>query len=191
MKYGGDPANTKVADLTPYIDTQNGIVKSETGEIRLNYREGVCIVNAPKAQGATGFLGKAGPLALSDVTVKSGNPYATVLAVSMDGLPLKTSRKVLVQVGTAARPTGWQAQETDYKSDDGKQTLHGYEVVKVGAGPFQVVNTDVTLTVGNAGLSKATLLDAAGYPAAPVAVTRAGGRMTLKLPANAMYVVLE
>ena len=191
VKYGGDPASTKVADLTPFIDTQNGIVKSETGQIRLNYKEGVCVVNAPKAQGATGFLDKVGPLALSDVTITSGNPYATVLAVSMDGLPLKTSRKVLVQVGTAARPTGWQAQETDYKSDDGKQTLHGYQVVKVGTGPFQVVNTDVTLTVGNAGLSKATLLDAAGYPAGPVEVTRAGGKMTVKLPANAMYVVLE
>ena len=191
VKYGGDPAKTRVADLSPYVDTQNGVVKSETGQVRLNYHQGVCVINAPKAQGATGFLSKTGPLVLSDVTLTSGNAYATVLAVSLDGLPLKTSRRVLVQVGTAARPTGWQARETDYKSDDGKQTLHGFEVVKVGTGPFQVVNTDVTLSIGNAGLSKATLLDAAGYAAGLVPVTKAGGRLTLTLPANTMYVVLE
>ena len=191
VEYGGDASKSKVADLSPFIDAAHKTVKSETGEIRLNYGTGVCVVNAPRAQGATGFLGQAGPLALADVTITSGNPYATVAVVSMDGLPLKTSKKVLVQVGTASRPTGWQARETDFKSDDGKQTLHGYEVVKTGAAPFQVVNTDVTVTVGDAALTKATLLDPAGYPAGPVPVTKTGGKLTLKLPPNAMYVVLE
>ena len=189
VKYGGDPAKTRVTDLSPYVDTQNGVVKSETGQIRLNYHQGVCVINAPQAQGATGFLSKSGPLALADVTLTSGNAYATVLAVSLDGLPLKTSRRVLVQVGTAARPTGWEVKAADFTQD--KQTLHGYEVVHPGAAPWQVINTDVTLSIGNSGLSKATLLDAAGYAAGPVPVTKANGRMTLTLPADAMYVVLE
>lgn len=191
VKYGGDPAKTKVADLSAFIDAAHQTVKSETGEIRLNYGAGVCVVNAPRAQGATGFLGPAGPLALSDVSITSGNPYATVAVVSLDGLPLKTSRKVLVQVGTAARPTGWQAKAADFPSEDGKQTLHGFEVVTTGAAPFQVVNTAVRVTLGNAGLTKATLLDAAGYAAQSVPVTKNGGKLTLKLPPNALYVVLE
>lgn len=102
VKYGGSPALTHVADLTPYIDTKNQIVRSETGEIRLNYGQGLCTLNAPNAQGATGFLSKAGPIALGDVSITSGNPYATVAVVSLDSQPLKTSRKVLVQVTTAA-----------------------------------------------------------------------------------------
>lgn len=191
VKYGGNPALTKIADLTPYIDAQNQVVKSETGEIRLNYGKGLCVVNAPKAQGITGFLDKAGAVTLRDVTIQSGNPYATVAVVSMDNLPLRTSHQVLVQVGTAARPTGWQTQPSDFKSDDGKTAYHGYEVVKTGAAPWQIVNADVTLTVTNAGLTKATLLDAAGYAAQTVPVTRAGGRLTVKLPANTMYLVLE
>jgi hypothetical protein len=40
-------------------------------------------------------------------------------------------------------------------------------------------------------LSKATLLDPAGYAASPVAVNKAAGGLTLKLPSNAMYVVIE
>ena len=189
VKYGGDPAKTRAADLSAYVDTQNGVVRSETGQIRLNYKQGVCVINAPRAQGATGFLSKAGPLALADVTLTSGNAYATVLAVSLDGLPLKTSRRVLLQVGTAARPTGWAVKPADYVQE--KQTRHGYEVVHVGTAPWQVVNADVSLTIGNAGLSKATLLDAAGYAVRPVSVTKANGRMTLTLPADALYVVLE
>lgn len=191
VQYGGDPAKTKIADLTPFIDTTNQTVKSETGEIRLNYGKGICVINAPKAQGATGFLSKAGALALADVTLTSGNPYATVAVVSMDDMPLKTSHKILVQVGTAARPTGWEVKAADFPSPGSKQILHGYQVVKTGGAPFQVVNTDVTVTVGNAALTKATLLDAAGYADGTVPVTRASGKLTLKLPKNAMYVVLE
>ena len=81
VTYGGDPAQTKVADLTPFIDEAAKTVRSETGEVRLNYGKGLCVVNAPKAQGVTGFLRKAGTVTLADVTLTSGNPYATVAVV--------------------------------------------------------------------------------------------------------------
>ncbi len=192
VKYGGDPTRNKIADLSPYVDTQAQVIQSETGEIRLNYGKGICVVNAPKAQGAAGFLSKAGgPIRLSDITLDSSNPYATILVVSMDGLPLKRSKKILVQVGTASRPTGWQAQPSDFKSDDGKQAYHGYEVVKTGGAPWAIVNTNVTVTIGNAGLSKATLLDTAGYPAQSIPITKSGGKMKIQLPVNGMYVMLE
>ncbi len=191
VRYGGDPAQTKVANLAAYIDAPNKTIKSDTGEVRLNYGKGLCVVNAPKAQGVTGFLSKAGPVTLGDVVISSGNPYATVAVVALDDLPLRRSHQVLVQVGTAARPTGWQAKETDFPSEDGKSTLHGFEVVKTGAAPWQIVNADVTLSVTNPDLTKATLLDAAGYPARTVPVTRAGGKLTVHLPADTMYLVLE
>lgn len=191
VAYGGNPALTKVTVLTPYIDAQARTVKSETGEIRLNYGKGLCVVNAPKAQGVTGFLRSEGAITLRDVSITSRNPYATIAVVALDDLPLRRSHRVLVQVGTAARPTGWQAKAADFPSEDGKATLHGYEVVKTGAAPWQIVNADVTLTVTNPALTRATLLDAAGYPARPVPVTRAGGRLTVRLPADTMYLVLE
>ena len=191
VKYGGDHAKSHVADLTRYIDTAKKTVKSVTGEIHLNYGEGLFTLNAPKAQAASGFLRKAGDIVLSDVTIRSGNDYATVAIVSMDDLPLKTSTMILAQVGAYVRPTGWQSRATDFKSDDGKQTFHGYEILNTGTAPWQVQNTDVMLTLRNPKITKAILLDTACYPVKVLSVTRAGGNCSLQLPANAMYVILE
>ena len=134
----------------------------------------------------------AGPIVLGDVTIQSGNEYAAVSVVSLDDAPLKTSRKILVQVGTMMRPTGWQQKEADFKSDDNKQTFHGYEIVNTGKMPFRAANVEVHLSVGNGGLKKATLLDSAGYAVGPVeGAKQAGGKFTLRLPQSAMYVILE
>lgn len=189
VKYGGDPAKSTAVDLKPYVDAENKRVKSITGEIRLNYGLGVCVMDAPKAQGATGFLSKVSPLALSAVTIKSGNEYASVSVVSLDGLPIRTSKKVLVQVGTRARPTGWEDKEASWKS--GNATVDGKEVVSTGKNPWQIVNTDVTIVVKNALLRKATLLNANGEAVEAIQASVQAGSLTLKLPANAMYVVLQ
>lgn len=190
-KYGGDPSKSRAADLARYIDRAKQVVTGVTGEVRLDYGNGLCTIDAPKAQGACGFLSKAGEVRLTDLTLRSRSDYASVTVVAMDDRPLRASRKVLVQVGSLARPTGWQAQPADFKSDDGKQTFHGFEVLNTGRPPWQVASTQVTLTVANPGLKRATLLDAAGYPARPLAAATTGGRLTLQLPPNAMYVVLE
>src|SRR5262249_26026045 len=148
-------------------------------------------LNAPKAQGAAGFLRKVGEIALSDISIKSGNDYAAVSAVSMDDQPLAVSKKILVQVGTYVRPNGWQSRPTDFKSDDGKQAFQGYEIVNTGTSPWRIQNTDVTLTLKNPGITKAIVLDTAGYPVNEVKVPSSGGKCTVRLPAKAMYVVFE
>lgn len=193
VKYGGDPAKSTVVDLKKYIDHENETITSVTGELKWDYNIGLCTLNAPKAQGATGFLSKADSIKLGDITIRSGNDYATVIAVSMDGLPLKESKKILVQVGTKVRPTGWQTKATEFKSDDGKQTYQGYEVVNTGRMPYQITATDMTLSVANPNLTKAIALDSAGYTAKEAAGPSAsvGGKFTFKLPPDAMYVILE
>jgi hypothetical protein len=87
VKYGGDPAQSKVTDLSKFIDADKKTVTSTTGEVKLDYGAGVCTVNAPKAQGATGFLRPMGTIKMRDLTVQSGNDYATVLAVPLDNQP--------------------------------------------------------------------------------------------------------
>jgi hypothetical protein len=190
VKYDGDPAKTRSADLSPFIDAARHIVKSNTGEIALNYEIGLCSINASKAQGVSGFLKQAGGnFPLTDITIQSGNEYAAIVVVSMDNQPLKQSRKVLVQVGTVAQPTGWQTRETTRDQKD--RTLRGQEVVSTGKPPYQVTNTDVILTMNNPALTKATLLDPAGYAAGPVPLTKTATGVMLRLPPNAMYVVIE
>ncbi|HZT41206.1 MAG TPA: hypothetical protein VFA07_03410 [Chthonomonadaceae bacterium] len=189
--YGGDPAKSSVIDLTPYIDTQNEQVKSVTGEMRLNYGTGLCVVDAPKAQGATGSLSKAGTIALHDIALRSTNDYATVLVVSLDGQPIRTSKKLLVQVGTIARPTGWEDKDATWTSQDGKTTYTGKEVVQTGKNPWQIVATQATLTVKNPALTSATLLDANFNAVKTVPISHTSGGIRLLLPPDTMYLALR
>jgi hypothetical protein len=186
VKYGGDPAKSTVAaDLGKYIDEGKKTIRSITGELEMDYGNGVCTLNAPKAQGVTGFLKKAGTFKLADVTIASGNEYATVLVVSMDQRPLKTSARVLVQVGTIQRPTGWRTTPVKVGKDDGEQ------IVSFGKAPWQIVKGDVTVTIRNPAIKTAIVLDANGMSAGKMPLEAAPGGKTLKFPPDAMYVVLE
>ena len=44
-----------------------------------------------------------------DLTIDCDNEYAAVLVVSLDGLALGRSKRVLIQVGTSCRPSGWKS----------------------------------------------------------------------------------
>ncbi|MGB2819576.1 MAG: hypothetical protein WBF17_01240 [Phycisphaerae bacterium] len=185
VKYGGNPARSMAADLGPYVDESRKTIRSNTGELLMDFGKGLCTLNAPRAQGVTGFLKKVGTFQLADVTIASGNEYATVLAVSMDQRPLRTSRRVLVQVGTIQRPTGWQTRPVKVGGQDGE------EIVSFGKAPWQIVKGDVTVTIRNPGLQTAVVLDANGMSAGTVPLEAAAGGRTFKFPPDAMYVVLE
>ena len=119
VKYGGDPARSTVADLSKYIDPARKTVRSITGQITTDLARGLYLVDAPKAQGVAGFLGGAGPQKLSDVTIECANQYALVVVVALDDRPIAASRRLLVQVGTVCRPTGWREQPAA-DSDQGR-----------------------------------------------------------------------
>ncbi|MGB2820914.1 MAG: hypothetical protein WBF17_08035 [Phycisphaerae bacterium] len=191
VKYGGDPARSHAVDLKPYVDRKRKLVRSITGQVELDYGTGLCKVDAPKAQGVTGFLKRAGgTFKLGDVTVQSDDDYATVTVVPLDDKPIASSERVLVQVGTAERLTGWADRKLDFKSQDGKQTFHGREIVSVGVPPWRIANARVTVTVNNPHLTRATLLDTAGYAAGQANVRRAGGKITVKCPEATIWLVL-
>jgi hypothetical protein len=190
VKYGGDPKNNSIANLKPFLDENAKTIRSNTGEIRLDYSRGLCTVDTPRAQGVTGFLNKVPTITLTDVTLRSANEYATLNVVSMDGKPIKQSGKLLVQVGTVVRPTGWQEKDATFEGDD-KKPVQGKQVVAVGGTPWQVTDIDATIVVTNPLLKTATLLDANGMKVLSVPATRDGARFSVKLPSNSMYVVLQ
>jgi hypothetical protein len=135
-------------------------------------------------------LKDAGPQHLADVDIACRNDYATIVVVPLDGRPIRESGKVLVQVGTVCRPTGWTAVPTRARID-GKQS-DCFRILSAGKAPLQVENTEATVTVANPRLTKAVLLDANGMATpVPVEIKRDGGKATVVLPANAMYVVLQ
>jgi hypothetical protein len=184
------PRPTHVTDISPYLDGAAGTIRSATGELLWNYQTGLCRMDAPCAQGVVGFLKSAGGrFELSDVTIESGNEYAAVSVVSLDGEPLRGSQRVLVQVGTTARLDGWKTEPSVFEFQ--KQMIHGERIVNTGTPPWQIVNTSVALSISNSNMSRATLLDLAGHKAGELDVVRSGNEMSLTLPPQAMYVLLE
>jgi hypothetical protein len=126
---------------------------------------------------------------LGSVTIDSGNEYAAVSVVSLDGEPLASSRRVLVQVGTTARLDGWRTEPAEF--DFQKIKIVGERIVNTGSPPWKIAATDVRLTIANPGLSHGRLLDASGYERGKIALDRQASGVQVKLPADAMYAVLE
>jgi len=187
--YDSDPARSRIMDLEPYIDEDAGEVRSNTGQITTDIETGVYRINAPKAQGAAGFLGEAGEIVLDEVTIDCDNEYASIVVVPLDDRPIAESGRLLVQVGTVTRPTGWKARPAEFMANN--QMIEGFRIVEVGDSPWQIEKTRARLTVLNDGLSKATVLDVNGEPVRDVPVQQREGELTLQLPPDTMYLVLE
>ena len=187
--YGGTAKNNKVADLKKYMDESKKEVRSITGEITLNYGKGYCLLDAPKAQGVAAFFINQNTFKTRDTEIVCGNEYAAVLIVSMDDRPIGKSGKVLVQVGTQCRPTGWQEKPVTIQVKEG--AFPGFEVVDYGQAPWQVVGAKVTLTIANPNLTQATVLDANGNAAGQATLVKDGKGVRLAFPDSTMYVVVE
>jgi len=110
QEFADGPSKLQTVDLAQYINTAKSTVRSMTGELAWDFGKGVVTVNTPRAQGATGFLKDAGRIELADIAIEAGNEYGTILAVSLDGLPLKASKRILLQAATWDQPVtaGWR-----------------------------------------------------------------------------------
>jgi hypothetical protein len=120
--------------LNTLIDRKKQTVRSITGELLLDYGKASRSQCAQGSKGVTGFLKAAGgKFSTRNLQITSGNDYASLLVVSLDRQPLNVSKRVLVQVGTTARPTGWQEKPATRKIGEGM--VSGAEVVSIGARP--------------------------------------------------------
>ncbi|MEZ5327353.1 MAG: hypothetical protein R3F19_20070 [Verrucomicrobiales bacterium] len=172
----------EVTDLKSLIDTDRKTVRSVTGQLLWNYDKGIGYLNAPKAKGIAGDLAAASSTKLGELTVASRNSYASLLVVSMDGADLAQSKRILIQVGTIARPHGWKTEP----AGNGEQ-----RITDLGSSPWNIENVDIDLQLKNAVVSKATALDANGLPKGDVPVRTGASGIELKLPSDSMYLILE
>ena len=190
VQFGGNPENTKTVNLSKYIDSNAMSVKSITGELELNYDKGFCVLDSPCAQGVTAFFSSKPMVRTTDVTFLSQNEYGAAIAVSLDGKPLASSSKILVQFGTRSRPTGWTDKPASISLDGGK-TVQGMEVVSYGKAPWQVQRAKLDVIIKNFSLRKATVLDMNGNARQTVPLEKSAAGIRFKFPTDAMYVVLE
>jgi hypothetical protein len=107
----GGPA--KLTDLKPLIDRRGQTVVSSTHQLRLDYGKGILTIDAPMAQGISGDLHAAGTTELKDMIITSDMPLGHIIAVSLDGKPLATSGRILLQVMSEEQNSGWQTQPVD------------------------------------------------------------------------------
>jgi len=184
-----DPDNTRVTDPKQYLDASTRTIRSVTGELTLNYGQGWCTVNTSRAQGVAAHFKDQHSFKLADVEITADNDFGAVYAVSMDEKPLKTSGKVLLQVGTECRPTGWKESPVTIDVKEGK--FPGFKIDSYGGAPWQVVRAAVTVKLSNPTLKKATALDANGNAVGDVPLTKTAGGVSLRFPENALYVVLQ
>ena len=191
--YDGNPANTVVSpQLDDLLDFNAKKVTSVTGELAWDYEKGICLLDAPSAQGFCGFPGDIESFQLTDVTIKTKNEYTTVNVVAMDDKPLSQSEKILVQVGTIYRPTLWREMESSF--DLGGETVNGFLIQNVGRMPWQADVSEVSVVINNSIIESAYLLDQNGYEVKEIYVGKDEDNTSYKeifVPRNGMYVIAD
>ena len=189
VKYEGSEANSKSIDLSKYIsDTE---VKSITGELNMNLKDEICTLDSPKAQGVVGFLNRKPAHSLSSISVKCENEYASVLAVSIDGKPLTSSKRILVQIGTHERPYGWKVEKSKFKGRNGQGSFEGLKIIDRGGSPWNIEKCMGEIAIKNKSLNKALILDANFKVVKEVKLSKNGYGVKADLPEDALYVIFE
>jgi len=156
LNYTEDRDVAQIADLSEFRDRQTHQIRSNTGEIRWDYDDGLLTLDAPTVKGAAGFLAHAGTLDLAPLTLTSDMLYGSILLVSLDNEPLDRSRSMLLQVMSADENFGWQTEGTMEKT-----------IQSVGTPPLVVreLSGSLSLNRPDASALTVTALDANGYPA--------------------------
>jgi len=173
-----EPGSTKITDLAPFVDHARKTVTSSTGELKLDYGQGVLTVNAARAQGVSGALKLASTSDLKDLSVTSDLELGHIIAVALDDQPLAVSGRILLQVMS-------EEQESNHQTEPVSTTVK--RLVNIGTDPWQVreLKGTVRFKRADAAQLKVTALDFNGYPAGS-----AGTAQEIHLRPTTMYYLI-
>ncbi|MCL2742192.1 MAG: hypothetical protein FWE70_08860 [Oscillospiraceae bacterium] len=192
VRLGAERNRREVADLSKYIDREGGQIRSVTGELLMDYGRRAFTLDAPKAKGFAGFLRGAGEVALDGLRLCGGNDYMSVYAVSMDGADIRDSGMVLIQVAGVFKPDGMETEPAVIKDGRTGREMEGEAITKTGRMPWVSEDIDLTLSLDNGKVARWHRLDPNGEAVGTEGISRgADGWVSLRLPSDAMYVVLE
>jgi hypothetical protein len=192
VKYGVPSGQSQVVDLAPFVDDAARLIRSNTRQHVLDLQSQCFTLDAPAAQGVAAFFKNKREHRLSTVRVKAENDYGVCLVVSLDGAPLATARRILVQAGTSTMPTGWVDSPAPPSDDPKKPNEPGLRRIDaVGKAPWAMEKVRMMVEIQNSSLKKATVLDPNGYATGEVPLTAIEGGVTLTLPEAALYTILE
>lgn len=100
------PAGAEVIedpDRDLLADADSGVIRSDTGELTRDWKNGRHVVDAPHCQAVSGWIG-GGPIATADARFEFRTKKAVVALNSVDDRPLSQSRFILVTAVARAVP---------------------------------------------------------------------------------------
>jgi hypothetical protein len=161
VRFSDEPARVTPADVKSSIDHAAQTVVSSTGELKLDYGRGILTINTPQAQGISGNLRAAGPTALDAIKISCDLDLAHIIAVALDDRPLKTSRRILLQVMSEEQATGFTTEPADGPIR---------RITNIGRDPWQVkrLSGEVEMRRPDARQLQVTPLDLYGLPRNPL-----------------------
>jgi hypothetical protein len=183
--FEGQPDQSRIENLAPYIDRDAKTIASITGELYWDYGQGVVTMNAPKAQGAAGFLGRHGQIDLNDLSIDMKNDYGTVTVVPLDNKPLAQSETILIQCMTVDQLYGWQTSRADGL---------GGTITHVGTAPWGMESYEVSVTFKGSNTASPTVIpcDENGYATdTSTRVTHSSGQWTLHINPSSAYTIVK
>ena len=129
-------AYLKTENIDKLINTSKGFIKSTTGELISDFKNGRMLINTPRAQGVSGFFKRDIVYKLKDTFISLKDNYGTVLAVSLDDKPIVKSEHILVQFFSEESNYQWKISPVPGKkfvhldslgdSPVVVRTMHGY-----------------------------------------------------------------
>jgi hypothetical protein len=155
VNFTGTPGKTALSDLKPFVDRAAKTVRSSMRELSLDYEKGLLVINAPLAQGASGNLLAAGPLTLGDCRVESAMDNGHIILVSLDGEPLRSSKRMLLQVMSEEKASGFATEDVG----GGLK-----KITNIGRDPWRVKNLQGSVKFTSGAAIKTQPLDFNGYP---------------------------
>jgi hypothetical protein len=179
VRFVTGPGSVKLGQGKSLIDHATQTVTSSTGELRLDYGKGVLTIDAARAQGVSGLLQAAGSIETRDLSITSDMELGHIVVVALDGQPLRGSRKMLLQVMSEEKATGFQTEP----AGDGVK-----RIVNIGTDPWLVKELKGTIRfkLPNADSLKVTALDFNGYPE-----TELGTAARISLRPNTVYYLIN
>jgi hypothetical protein len=87
-----------------FIPSGETAVKSDTGEITRSWRDGIQLIDTPRTQAVSGWIGGKS-IDLKDATFQFKTPKAVVALSSIDDEPLSSSKFILITCVGQARPS--------------------------------------------------------------------------------------
>ena len=137
VSFTSNPSSAQVKNLNEWIDHAKQQIRSSTGELALDYGAGRLTINAPQVQGISGNL-QTRPATLRDCTVTSDLDSAHIVIVSLDGQNLTNSKRMLLQVMSEEKATGFASEDVG----GGMK-----KITDIGRDPWQIKNLSGTVTL--------------------------------------------